>query len=231
VPLAAVKGLAQLASRQVDGLAVPEARQVAEALGRIDAASGRMAAMLDGLLDATRLEAGRTLDLDVQPTDLAAVAREAVAEQQRLSTRHRIMLDAGAEVLVGTWDAARLERVMGNLLSNAIKYSPEGGQVVVRLAREQDEQGDWAVLEVRDHGVGIPPADLPYVFERYRRGRNVEGRIAGSGIGLAGACQILQQHGGTLTAASDGEGRGSTFTLRLPLASRGAEPLPVAPTP
>jgi signal transduction histidine kinase len=107
--------------------------------------------------------------------------------------------------------------VLGNLLGNAVKYSPAGGEVAVRVVRERDAGGRaWAVVAVRDQGIGIPVADLPHVFERYRRGSNVGGRIVGSGVGLAGARQIVEQHGGTIAVASE-EGRGSTFSLRLPL--------------
>jgi signal transduction histidine kinase len=117
--------------------------------------------------------------------------------------------------VVGWWDERRLERVLANLLTNAIKYSPDGGEILVRVDLEQGPTGPRSLLAVTDCGVGIPAADLPHVFERYRRGGNVGG-IAGSGIGLFGSRRIVEQHGGTIEAASR-EGNGSTFTLRLPL--------------
>jgi signal transduction histidine kinase len=120
--------------------------------------------------------------------------------------------------LVGVWDPARLGRVLDNLLSNAVKYSPAGGKVTVSVAREQQAGNNWAVMRVRDQGVGIPAADQPHIFERFRRGANVVGRIAGTGIGLAGASQIVQQHGGSIEVSSQ-ESRGSTFIVRLPLQS------------
>jgi signal transduction histidine kinase len=131
--------------------------------------------------------------------------------------RHALRLAVDDAPLVGTWDTARLERVVANLLGNAVKYSPDGGPIVVRMAREEDSEGmAWAVLSVRDAGVGIPAADLPHVFDRFRRGGNVAG-IAGAGIGLTGVRQIVEQHGGTVAVESE-VGRGSTFTVRLPLA-------------
>jgi signal transduction histidine kinase len=114
--------------------------------------------------------------------------------------------------LVGRWDRGRLGRVLDNLLSNAIKYSPGGGEVVVALS----SQDGWAVVAVRDQGVGIPVAELSRVFDRWFRGRNVSGRMRGSGIGLAGTRQIVEQHGGSIEVTSE-EDVGSTFTIRLPL--------------
>ena len=85
------------------------------------------------------------------------------------------------------------------------------------MQREEDEDHAWAVVAVTDHGIGVRAADLPRLFERFHRGSNVTGRIAGAGIGLAGAKQIVEQHGGTIAATSV-EGAGTTLTLRLPIA-------------
>ena len=137
-------------------------------------------------------------------------------QQQQDSDQHSIRAETSTERLIGAWDAARLERVVQNLLGNAIKYSPEGGEVVVTIARQEDAAGARAVLAVRDQGVGIPPTDRPHVFDRFHRAENVVGRIAGTGIGLASARQIVEQHGGTISVQS-ALGRGSTFTVRLPL--------------
>jgi len=129
-----------------------------------------------------------------------------------VSERYRFVCETSVPSLTGVWDPWRLERVIDNLLSNAMKFTPSGGDVILRISRD----GDWAVLAVEDTGVGIPAADLPHLFERYWRGSNVTGRIAGSGLGLSGARGIIEQHGGTISVAS-AEGQGSTFTLRLPL--------------
>jgi len=118
--------------------------------------------------------------------------------------------------VVGCWDAERLERLFGNLLSNAIKYSPAGGDVVLEVTAHGTKADRWAIVRVRDHGMGIPAADLPYIFEPFRRATNVGARIVGSGIGLTSARYLAEQHGGTITAESQ-EGIGSTFTVRLPL--------------
>ena len=114
---------------------------------------------------------------------------------------------------MGVWDARRLGRVLSNLLDNAIKYSPQGGPIEVRLARD----GQWASLEVADHGLGIPIDQQDRVFERFQRASNVLTRIGGTGIGLASVRHILESHGGFITVTSQ-EGAGSTFTVRLPIA-------------
>jgi signal transduction histidine kinase len=107
--------------------------------------------------------------------------------------------------------------VIDNLLANAIKYSPTGGEITVRLACEERDGVPWAILAVEDNGVGIPAADLPHIFEHFRRGSNVLDRIAGTGLGLAGSRRIVAQHGGDMTIVSH-EGVGTTVTVALPMA-------------
>jgi len=119
---------------------------------------------------------------------------------------------AGDAEIVGELDCQRLERVLLNLLTNAVKYSPDGGDVEITVAKD----GPVAVLAVRDSGIGIPAADLPHIFERFYRASNVGDQQRGTGLGLAGVQQIVEQHGGQIRAAS-GPGAGSTFTVRLPL--------------
>ncbi|MBI3972567.1 MAG: ATP-binding protein [Chloroflexi bacterium] len=108
--------------------------------------------------------------------------------------------------------------MLGNLLDNAIKYSPNGGDILLTVWREDDGAGSWAVVQVRDHGLGIPSSSLERVFERFQRGDNVVGRIPGTGIGLTGVRQIVEQHGGAVSVDSR-EDEGSLFTVRLPLPS------------
>jgi two-component system phosphate regulon sensor histidine kinase PhoR len=98
-----------------------------------------------------------------------------------------------------------------------VKYSPQGGNVVVRLARRNDAAGSWAELSVADSGMGIPAEELPRVFERFYRASNA-GVVKGTGVGLATVRQIVEQHGGRIEIAST-EGAGTTVTVRLPLAA------------
>jgi signal transduction histidine kinase len=139
-----------------------------------------------------------------------------VAEARPTAEARQIELECNAEQLTGNWDAAGLARVVSNLLSNAIKYSPNGSTITVAVARAAGASGEAAVLTVRDRGVGIPENELGRIFDPYHRGANVAGRTAGTGIGLVSARQIVEQHGGRITAEST-LGQGSAFTVRLPL--------------
>ena len=214
-PLTALRGQAQLMLRRSRLGRLGAGPALETGLEAIDAAVGRMVALVDEMMDAAHLRAGRTLELILAPTDLMALATDAAAEAGQGAPRHVVRVEAEDVELTGSWDRARLRRVLGNLLGNAVKYSPLGGDVVVRIEREVDEDGDWAVLSVIDAGLGIPSEDLPRVFEPFHRGGNV-GRIGGTGIGLFGARRIVEQHGGTISANS-AEGKGATFTVRLPL--------------
>jgi signal transduction histidine kinase len=189
-----------------------------DGLVQIEAAATNMRGQIEEILDLARLQVGRPLELNWRSADLVAVTRNLVAAQQATTERHQLRLDLEAPELLGEWDATRVERVMTNLLSNAIKYSPAGGEILVRLFREAHEDGTraWAVLQVKDPGIGIPSVDLPRIFERFHRASNVRGRFAGTGIGLAGALRIVQLHGGELIVESE-ENAGTTVTMRLPL--------------
>jgi signal transduction histidine kinase len=216
--LASIRGTAQLLRRQLARSGTIPLERLTLALGTIEETSLRMAELINDMLDVTRLRMGQRLDLTLRPTDLVALARQAVMVQQQATEARRIVLEASLDALVGDWDAARLGRVLGNLLDNAVKYSPGGGAITVAVARD----GDWAILRVRDRGVGIPAEDLPHVFDWYRRGSNVKTGVGGSGIGLASVRRIVEQHGGTITVESR-QGKGSEFTVRLPLSSANAE--------
>ncbi|HLH26733.1 MAG TPA: hybrid sensor histidine kinase/response regulator [Chloroflexota bacterium] len=215
-PLTTIHGVTQLLTRRVAGGQLPAPDELERQLAQIARSTTRMTRLIDDLVDVAQLQAGHPLDLRRAPTDLVALARQAVAETQRTAERHTIRFASPEPAVVGTWDAARLERVVANLLGNAVKYSPGGGDVAVTVTREGTPPDAWAVLRVRDEGLGIPAEDLPRVFERFYRGTNVAGQIQGSGIGLAGARQIVEQHGGSIAVESQ-EGVGSTFTVRLPL--------------
>lgn len=228
-PLAAVKGFVQLL--QLRSATGPlEREQVRRPLEAINGIVSQMTALVNEMLDVARLGMGQALDLSLAPTDLREVARRVVAYY--IATEERpITVDLPDQPLVGNWDRERLERVLYNLLSNAVKYSPEGGPIAVRLAKEEDEQRAWAVLTVSDQGIGIPADEIDQIFERFHRARNV-GAASGTGIGLASVRSIVELHGGQVAAQSE-LGRGSTFRVRLPLScpQHGAEGLQQQPRP
>jgi signal transduction histidine kinase len=210
-PLASIKATAQLLERRLDRPPL-DLDRLREGLQRVDAIATRAAGLVEELLDLARMQMGSPLELVRRAVDLVDLAREAVEEARQTTERHTVRLETTESELTGVWDARRLIRVLTNLLDNAVKYSPDGGLVVVHVRRE----GDWAVVEVVDRGIGIPPEDHRRIFERFQRASNVERRIGGTGIGLASARHILESHGGTIAVESQ-EGSGATFTLRLPL--------------
>jgi PAS domain S-box-containing protein len=211
-PLTALKMQAQLLQRQLRGGRAPGGDVLLDRIGGFERLATRMTTLLDELSDDGRARADAAAPPARHPIDLVALVRGGVEEARQSGVPHAIDLATDGTALAGDWDADQLGRVVGNLLENALKYSPDGGAVTVDLARE----GDVAVLRVRDAGIGIPAADLPHIFDAHRRGGNV-GAIAGSGVGLSSVRRIVERYGGTI-AAESAPGRGTTMTVRLPLA-------------
>jgi PAS domain S-box-containing protein len=208
-PLNAVMGYSQL----LGSGALPPAR-VAHAVAAIQRNARAQARLVESLLDLSRIMAGK-LDLNFEELDLASVLEAAV---------DALRPDAEAKGTVFEWtnpgqrvpligDAARLQQVFWNLFSNAIKFTRGSGRVVVSVSTDADH----ARIGVTDDGQGIAPSFLPHVFERFRQGQAGGRPKAGLGLGLALVREMVQAHGGTVIAESAGEGRGSTFTVTLPL--------------
>jgi PAS domain S-box-containing protein len=173
------------------------------------------------LLDVSRIITGK-LSIDLQPVDLAPAIESAVDTLRPAAQARGVALTTELDPAAGSvaGDAARLEQVVTNLLTNALKFTPPGGRVSVRLARA----GDWARLSVSDTGAGIRPDFLPHLFERFRQADSSSTRVHGGlGLGLAIVRHLVEVHGGHVRADSDGEGKGATFTVELPMLS--AEPL------
>ena len=177
--------------------------------------------MVGDLLESTRVEAGH-IELRTEYVDLRAVAREAVELFREGSPLHDLLLDEPDDELPTRCDRLRIEWALNNLISNAIKSSPQGGPVVVK-AVQVDE---WAVLSVSDEGLGIAEAELPLLWEPFRRTDTSTGLVPGLGLSLFTSKRIAQAHGGDIIVTST-PGQGSTFSLRLPLAARAR--LPVRP--
>jgi len=216
-PLTSIKGFAQLLERRLAREETIDVQRTQRDVAQIVATSARMVAQIDELQDIARLQVGEALVLDLCITDLLALVEQVLDQYQAIIGEHTVILNASPAPVVGNWDPVRLERVVVNLLSNAAKYSPPGSCITIEIDREQSPDGrSWALLSVSDQGVGIPQAELSRVFERFYRASNVHETTPGAGIGLAGVRQIIEQHGGAVTALSS-EGAGATFTLRLPL--------------
>jgi signal transduction histidine kinase len=210
-PLTALIGRAQLMERRA--LRNPDAALDINELRRISTDLSRLNTLITELLDAARIEHGRLLG-EREPVDLATLAHEASVRHDW--SNHNIHVDA-PEPVVGDFDRTRMSQLIDNLLENAIKYTPHGGSVSVGVSA----QGATAYLTVSDDGVGIPAADLPHIFERFHRAENARGaHSSGLGLGLYICRGIVEEHGGRITVDS-AVGRGTTFTITLPLVAMG----------
>jgi signal transduction histidine kinase len=218
-PIGVIQAQAQLLRRRAKRGKL-DRDQMDRGLETIETAGARMTTLLDELLDLSQLEAGQLVQLQRRPTDLVALVRDCVESYGLVTAHHQIVVEMDPSELIGSWDEVRMRRVVENLLNNAIKYSPDGGRITLAVDCDAINGAPAGRLTVSDEGVGIPERDRPHIFKRFRRGGNVRG-IAGTGIGLAAARQIIIQHGGTIDVAST-EGAGSRFTIRLPLAAPGA---------
>jgi signal transduction histidine kinase len=187
-----------------------------ERLELVESATSRVLAMTGELMDLARLQRGQSLDLHLRSTDLVALVQSEVEAHRAMSTLHTLRVEAEQPGLVADVDAPRLSRVIANLLANAIKYSPEGGEVRVRVRVEDDDLVRSAVIEVEDEGAGIPAAELERIGEQFFRASNVAGRIKGTGVGVLSARRIVEEHGGSLRIEST-EGAGTRVIVHLPL--------------
>jgi PAS domain S-box-containing protein len=215
-PLNAILGWTQI----LLGRGVPD-EATARAIATIERNARFQARLIDDILDASRIMAGK-VRLDARPIDVAALVRAVLDSQAPAADAKRVRvlsaIDPEAGPVVG--DQGRLQQVIENLVSNAIKFTPEDGLVTVTLERGEGE----ARLLVRDSGVGIDPDFLPFVFEPFRQADpSASRRHGGLGLGLAIARQLVELHGGTLAVESRGLGHGALFTVRLPLAAKRAE--------
>ena len=178
--------------------------------------------LVDDLLDLARMSRGQ-LRLDLQDTRLSDAVEAAIAQTMPLAQARqiRVAVDlAGGADLVRA-DADRVQQVASNLLTNAVKFTPPGGRVDVKLRRADDRME----LEVRDTGIGIDPQFLPFVFDRFRQGPGPPRRQGGLGLGLAIAKQLVELHGGAISAQSDGPGQGALFRVFLPFGRVAGEAL------
>lgn len=204
----------------------PADGDLADALEVIGRGVGTMTRLMDDMLDVARITRG---DLELRPgrirlSDVVGLAVEAtrgIIEERR----HTLAISGPPSDLVVEADSTRLQQVIVNLLTNAAKYTPPGGTIELFA----DRDGESAVLRVRDTGAGIAPEFLPQLFELFSQAPEHNGK--GLGIGLALVRSLVEQHGGTISAQSDGPGSGSTFIVRLPQADSNPGEGDQAPAP
>jgi signal transduction histidine kinase len=230
-PLTSISGLSQVLLRRLRrrmqmGAPTPEEweneqRGHVERLEMLNSQTARLGRLIDELLDVSRIESGK-LEFHLSQVDLQQLTLEVAERMQLSTTRHAVKVEIdsdGAQSIVA--DRDHLEQVLDNLISNAIKYSPDGGEISVRL---RDENGS-VVLSVQDRGVGIPPGKLEAVFGLFYHAEDpISRRTGGMGLGLYISREIVVRHGGRIWAESE-PGRGSTFYVSLPRAAR----IPVQP--
>jgi two-component system, OmpR family, phosphate regulon sensor histidine kinase PhoR len=219
-PLTTVSLLAETLTREADsaGAAIPA--KMRDRIGKIEVETGHLVQMVSELLDLSRIESGGTITA-VDLLDLGQIATESTERLRLFADRQGVALraDVARNLPPVRGDEARLGQVFVNLLHNAVKFSPDGGDVVVSVA----VQDDRVVSSVADHGVGIPKAAQARIFERFYKvdRARVRGEAGGTGLGLAIARHIIDQHGGTIWVESV-EGAGSMFSFSVPIADTAA---------
>ena len=198
-----------------------DAQRTVRALDGIERSAILQEQLVEDLLDVSRIAAGK-LVLDLRPVNPKPLVEAALEAIRGAAEAKQVRLEAQFEFSEGQvrGDPIRLQQVVWNLLSNAVKFSAQGGHVVVRLAGV-DEQ---VVIAVQDEGEGIAPEFLPHVFERFWQADATRTRAHGGlGLGLAIVRELVHLHGGSVEAASEGKGRGTTLTVRLPLVCEGSD--------
>ncbi len=218
-PLATVRGYAELFRQG----AVRDPEQVAGAMRRIEDEATRMGGLVEDLLLLTRLDTPRSVELGT--VDLTVLAADAVQDARALDPDREIRLlpvSGQLESTLVAGDEERLRQVVTNLLANAIHHTPSGTPIELAVGRRE---GDRAVLEVRDHGHGVPEEDATQVFERFYRSdpSRARGRGGGNGLGLAIVAAIVTSHDGRVGVAPT-PGGGATFVVELPTASSQTAP-------
>jgi signal transduction histidine kinase len=192
--------------------------EAAHALSVIERNAQAQAELISDILFVSRVIAGK-FTLNIKPVALETVLNEAIDTVRPSIEAKGIHLDVWIDpnLIPITGDPDRLQQVVWNLLSNAIKFTPAGGKIVVRVERGHSV----IVITVKDTGLGIKNEFLPYVFDRFRQADNsYTRRFSGLGLGLAIVRHMVELHGGTVRAESEGEGRGATFIVTLPITAR-----------
>ena len=209
-PLAAIKGFGTLI---LDGSYGPASDKIKETVEKMSKSANELIGLINTLLDLRKVEEGK-MEYQFAKTDISKLTSDVVELLKPLAETKKLEFkfdSLGREVWVNA-DAEKLKQVIQNLTDNAIKYTPSGSVKV-----ELKEESGSAIVSVSDSGVGIPASLIPHLFEEFIRDERVKKQILGTGLGLFIARKIAEAHGGTITAESEGEGKGSTFRVKVPL--------------
>ncbi|TVY04534.1 HAMP domain-containing sensor histidine kinase [Cohnella terricola] len=220
-PLSMVQGYSE--ALMDDIAASPEERR--ELVQVIHDESLRMGRLVKDLLDLARMEAGY-LEMNFQHLDMNALLSRVYRKFAALAKERQIALSKSEEdpsLMLEAGDGDRLEQVLTNLMDNALRHTPSGASIELRASRVEKDDGEWIEIQIIDEGQGIPPEDLPYIFERFYKADKARKRGAsgGTGLGLAIVKNLIVAHGGTIGAVSE-IGVGTTFTILLPTTTRSA---------
>ncbi|HKP85753.1 MAG TPA: ATP-binding protein [Blastocatellia bacterium] len=193
---------------------------LAQGIETVERNANQLASLIKDLLDLTRIISGK-IELERELVDLSSLVQSVFAENQEVAEDLRLdmKLNLPDVPIVSNVDHVRIWQVMSNLIGNALKFTPAGGRVTVTLRRDRWVPSS-AIIEVDDSGIGIEKEFLPYVFERFAQGHGgINRRYGGLGLGLSIARAMVEMHGGQVMAESEGAGRGSRFTVKLPAVS------------
>jgi signal transduction histidine kinase/ActR/RegA family two-component response regulator len=208
-PLAPIRNASELLSRTL-----PAEPRMQTSVAIVKRQLAHLSRLVDDLLDVSRITQGR-IELQRQPLELSQVITQAMESVEPLirEKRHKVFVASGYGPLYVNGDSARLVQCISNILTNSAKYTDDGGQIRVDV----HEEHEWAVIEITDNGVGIPRELLPQIFDLFvQSARSLDRSQGGLGIGLSVVQRLIEMHGGSVSAHSDGPGHGARFEVRLP---------------
>ena len=209
-PLTSIKGFVSTLLADADGYYDLATQR--EFYQIIDTECDRLTRLISDLLNVSRIEAGRALELNPKPVELPSLIEKVITAQKSYTDKHTFKLDLDKDLPIVIADEDKIDQILTNLVSNAIKYSPDGGEITVAGHRNSD----GVAVSILDQGVGIPKDHLPRIFDRFHRVDNTDTReVGGTGIGLYLVKHLVEAHGGEISVQSEMK-KGSIFTFTLP---------------
>ncbi len=210
--MTSIKGFIVTLLDDTEGIYDDQTRR--EFYGIIDQECDRLTRLISDLLNISRIESGRALDMQISQINLHELAGQVLSTQQHYTAQHKLINNVPVDLPVIEGDSDKVAQILDNLVGNAIKYSPDGGQVLVN-AQEED---DAIRIDVTDEGLGVPKQQQEKIFDRFQMvdGDSKRKGIKGTGIGLYLVRHLARAHGGEVWLEWSEPGKGSTFSVRLP---------------